>query len=66
MTHLFTRGSIQDGIQLFYYPGVVSVVIFDEWNPRGREFSINLTDWRAMNNAVERAHGGIEDDQKCS
>ena len=61
---VFQRESGMDTLQLFYYPGMTSIVIKNGWNDSEEEFNISMSDWRAMNKALEAAHNGGQNDHK--
>ncbi len=49
-----------DKIEVSYYPGMVEILMTDNWNDLETHFNMSMSDWRALNVAVEAAHNGEE------
>lgn len=43
-----------------YYPGMVELLIIDNWLEVSCSLNMSMTQWRAMNAAVDSAHNGYK------
>lgn len=60
---VFERGSGMNILEISYYPGMVEIIINNGWHDSSNTFNISLTEWRAMNKAVEAQHNGDNHDK---
>lgn len=47
-------------LNVTYYPGMVELQVIDNFKDNDIIFNVSVAQWRAMNKAVESAHGGID------